>query len=123
VLEEVVLAQPDQQRLAWQRTALHRGDTSEQGTALPGNCEYGCEREESRKGFSGSSSVVVWCGVEARASHGVAMTAASGGRSVVRAVWRGGAVTGMPCRTRATGNRVRTVKRLLRLTSGPGFIL
>jgi hypothetical protein len=57
VLEEVALVHPDQRWLAWKCVALQCGGTAEQGTAFRSNCEQGCEREESRSSFSGSSSV------------------------------------------------------------------
>jgi hypothetical protein len=41
VFEEVALAQPHQRWLTQKRVALQRGGTSEQGTALHGNCEQG----------------------------------------------------------------------------------
>jgi hypothetical protein len=99
VLEEVTLAQPDRLWQARKRAALKRGDAVEQGAALRDNCEQGCEREESRAGFSGLSSTRI-----RRNSRG-------GGddRGVRDAVWRGGVVTGMQCHARATGNRVRAV--------------
>jgi hypothetical protein len=52
VLEEVALVQPDRWWLVRKRAVLQRG-----GTTLCGNCEQGCKKEESRVGFSGSSSV------------------------------------------------------------------
>ncbi len=48
VLEEVALAQPDRRRLVRKCAVLQRGGVAEQGTTLRGNCEQGCEREESR---------------------------------------------------------------------------
>jgi hypothetical protein len=57
VLEEVALAQPDRRWLAQKCAVLQCDSVAEQGAALRGNCEQGCKREESRAGFSGSSSV------------------------------------------------------------------
>jgi hypothetical protein len=65
VLEEVALVQPDRRWLAWKHVTQQHGSTVEQGVALRGNCEQGCEREESRAGFSSLSSVRI-----RRSSHG-----------------------------------------------------
>jgi hypothetical protein len=56
VLEEVALVQPDRRRMAQKCAALQRGDVAEQGMTLHSNYEQGCEREERRASFSGSSS-------------------------------------------------------------------
>jgi hypothetical protein len=85
VLEEVALAQPDRRRLAQKCAALQRGGMAEQGMTLHSNCEQGCEREESRASFSGSSSARI-----RPMSCGAATTAASSGCSAVHAVWHGG---------------------------------
>jgi hypothetical protein len=59
MLEEVALAQLDRRQLGRKCAALQHGDTAEQGMVLRGNCKKGCEREESRASFSGSSNAMI----------------------------------------------------------------